>query len=384
MEYIQCEGEIMVYQVKGYFSSLKGSHYEVGKQQGEFVKNHPYLIPQFMQQENLISDSHWTESRNVLKQYCPGINEEIEGFCEVLKIPSRNMMYYYQTLLKAGCSHCAVLPKKTDLKHTYVLRNFDLSPKIDDMRFCSTHVEGAYAHSGFSTQYFGRTEGVNEHGLSITFSACGQPVGNIDGLRKPMVNGLQCFAVIRVLLEKCQNVQEAKILIEEMPIASNINIIVADPLKAAHIEIFDGFKSTTTKEDSQGFIVSTNHTVSSSIQKLNNRRLEQSTKRYHILHEYLNRNEQVSMESLKGLVEEEYPIGVTVHNYEEWFGTLHSVLIDLQDRTLNICFGSPLLNEWYSLKVGESLPFSEVNVNFKNKTYADFWREEKNEMTPKD
>ena len=38
-------------------------------------------------------------------------------------------MYYYQTLLKAGCSHCAVLPKKTDSKHTYVLRNYDLSPK---------------------------------------------------------------------------------------------------------------------------------------------------------------------------------------------------------------------------------------------------------------
>lgn len=188
-------------------------------------------------------------------------------------------MYYYQTLLKAGCSHCAVLPKKTDLKHTYVLRNFDLSPKIDDMRFCSTHVEGAYAHSGFSTQYFGRTEGVNEHGLSITFSACGQPVGNIEGLRKPMVNGLQCFAVIRVILEKCRNTQEATSLIKEMPIASNINIIVADSLNAAHIEIFDGHKSITTiNEESQAFIVSTNHAVSSPIQKLNNRKLEQSTK----------------------------------------------------------------------------------------------------------
>ncbi|MGG0155632.1 C45 family autoproteolytic acyltransferase/hydolase [Bacillus mycoides] len=374
-----------MYKVKGYFSSLKGSHYEIGKQQGEFVKNHLYLIPQFMQEEHLISDNHWTESRKILNKYCPGINEEIEGFCEVLKIPSKNMMYYYQTLLKAGCSHCAVLSKKTDLEHTYVLRNYDLSPKIDDMRFCSTHVEGAYAHSGFSTQYFGRTEGVNEHGLSVTFSACGQPVGNIEGLRKPKVNGLQCFAVIRVLLEKCKNVQEAISLIEELPIASNINIIVADPLNAAHIEIFDGHKYITMiDDDDQAFIVSTNHAVSSSIQKLNNRKLEQSTKRYHILHEHLNRNEQVSMESLKGLVEEEYPIGVTVHNYEEWFGTLHSVLFDLQDRTLNICFGSPLLNEWYSLKVGESLPFSEVNVNFKNKNYADFWREEKNELTPKD
>ncbi|WP_242275229.1 C45 family peptidase [Bacillus cereus group sp. BfR-BA-01445] len=373
-----------MYQVKGYFSSLKGSHYEIGKKQGEFVKQHSYLIPQFIEQENLISHNHWTESRNILNQYCSGINEEIEGFCEVLKIPAKNMMYYYQTLLKAGCSHCVVLPKKTDSKHTYVLRNYDLSPKIDDMRFCSTHVEGAYAHSGFSTQYFGRTEGVNEHGLAVTFSACGQPVGNIAGLRKPMVNGLQCFAVIRMLLEKCKNVQEAKSLIEEIPIASNINLIVAEPLDAARIEIFDGYKSITSiDEESQDFIVSTNHAISLPIQKLSNRRLEQSTNRYHTLYEYLNRNELVSLESLKGLVEKEYPTGLTVHNYEEWFGTLHSVLFDLHNRTMNICFGSPLLNDWYSLKVGGSMPFSEVNVNFKNKTYTDFWREDKKKLIPK-
>ncbi|PFO63927.1 choloylglycine hydrolase [Bacillus cereus] len=374
-----------MYEVKGYFSSLKGSHYDIGKQQGEFVKNYPYLIPQFIEQEHLVSDNYWTESRNILNQYCPGINEEIEGFCEVLKIPSKHMMYYYQTLLKAGCSHCVVLPKKTDSKHTYVLRNYDLSPKIDDMRFCSTHVEGAYVHSGFSTQYFGRTEGVNEHGLAVTFSACGQPVGNIEGLRKPVLSGLQCFAVIRVLLEKCKNVQEAKLLIDEMPIASNVNLIVADSLDAARIEIFDGYKSITTiEEESHDFIVSTNHAISVPIQKLNNRRLEQSTNRYHILYDHLNRNEEVSMESLKGLVVKEYPTGLTVHNYEEWFGTLHSVLFDLHNRTMNICFGSPLLNDWYTLKVGESLSFSRVNVKFKNKMYADFWREEHNELIPKE
>lgn len=65
---------------KGYFSSLKGSYYEIGKQQGEFVKQNPYLIPQFIHEENVISNNHWTESRNILNKHCPGINEEIEGF----------------------------------------------------------------------------------------------------------------------------------------------------------------------------------------------------------------------------------------------------------------------------------------------------------------
>ena len=69
-----------MYQVKGYFSSLRGSHYEIGKQQGEFVKQHPYLIPQFIQKENLISHQHWTESRNILHNYCPELMKRLKGF----------------------------------------------------------------------------------------------------------------------------------------------------------------------------------------------------------------------------------------------------------------------------------------------------------------
>lgn len=79
MDISNVRGSLM-YQVKGYFSSLKGSYYEIGKQQGEFVKQNPYLIPQFIHEENVISNNHWTESRNILNKHCPGINEEIEGF----------------------------------------------------------------------------------------------------------------------------------------------------------------------------------------------------------------------------------------------------------------------------------------------------------------
>ncbi len=74
---------------------------------------------------------------------------------------------------------------------------------------------------------------------------------------------------------------------------------------------------------------------------------------------------KVSIESLKKLVEEEYPAGLTVHNYEEWFGTLHSVLLDLHDRTVKICFGSPLLKRLVLIEsLEEACRFSEVNVNF--------------------
>ena len=46
----------------------------------EFVKQNPYLIRNLYTKKNVISNNHWTESRNILNKHCPGINEEIEGF----------------------------------------------------------------------------------------------------------------------------------------------------------------------------------------------------------------------------------------------------------------------------------------------------------------
>ncbi|EEM04855.1 Choloylglycine hydrolase [Bacillus pseudomycoides] len=47
-----------MFQVKGYFASLSGSYYEIGRQQGEFVKNNPFLVSHFIQQEKYISDEY--------------------------------------------------------------------------------------------------------------------------------------------------------------------------------------------------------------------------------------------------------------------------------------------------------------------------------------
>lgn len=69
-----------------------------------------------------------------------------------------------------------------------------------------------------------------------------------------------------------------------------------------------------------------------------------------------------------------------MYNYEEWFGILYFVLFDLYDCIMKICFGLLFLNDWYLLKVGGSMLFFEVNVNFKNKIYIDFWKEDKNEL----
>ncbi|GGP10935.1 hypothetical protein [Oceanobacillus neutriphilus] len=72
---------------------------------------------------------------------------------------------------------------------------------------------------------------------------------------------------------------------------------------------------------------------------------------------------------------EEYPNGITLHNFEENFGTVHSILFNLNEKQLEFSFGSPINNKTYKIKAGENLPFNELEVLIKHHNYGlDFWR----------
>ncbi|WP_447297494.1 hypothetical protein, partial [Enterobacter kobei] len=74
--------------------------------------------------------------------------------------------------------------------------------------------------------------------------------------------------------------------------------------------------------------------------------------------------EQRSSDSLVKLFQTEYPDGLTVHNYEELFGTMRTVMFRPEEGTIDYCFGSPVYNPTYSLKAGGSLPFQKQKVQF--------------------
>lgn len=364
-------------EITGYFTQLKGTSEEAGRQQGVFaVEQSAFMrmavLPERMPEQRL------REAIKLLDQYCPGINDEIHGAAEAIGVEPGRMAYYAGTDIQAGCSHCAVLPGKSADGRTYVLRNYDLSPELTDMRLCYTDIQGLYRHTGFSASLFGRTEGMNEHGLCVTFSACGQPVGEVQGMRPAKLRGLQFWAVVRTVLERCRSTAGAVDAIRDMPIASNMNLIIADPSgEAALIETFDGKLAVhdTDGSSSQPYVTATNHPLFAEVERLEPRKLNHSVIRHRLLNDMLEKQDLVGKQDLKAMVETEYPHGLTVHNYRQWFGTLHSVLFDLEERSLDVCFGSPLMNPWYTLRMGEQLPFAKVNVQVEHREAGpDFWK----------
>ncbi|PZM65992.1 C45 family autoproteolytic acyltransferase/hydolase [Paenibacillus dendritiformis] len=360
----------------GYFAHLEGTSREVGRQQGQFAAEQPAWMPMLVLPEPL-PEARLRETMRLLDDYCPGINDELLGAAEQLGVEPGRMVYYAGTDIQAGCSHCAVLPGKTADGRTYVLRNYDLSPELADMRLCDTAIHGRYRHIGFSTVLFGRTEGMNEHGLCVTFSACGQPVGNMEGMRAAKVSGLQFWAVVRTVLERCRTAAEAVAAIREMPIASNMNLIIADASgDAALLETFDGEIAVKEADGTaESYVTATNHPLFPEVARLEPRRLHHSVVRHELLNEALGGSAPVGKDELRGLVQQEYPHGLTVHNYRQWFGTLYSMLFDLNERTLDVCFGSPLQNPWYTVRIGERFPLEQVKVRMEHRDpEPGFWQ----------
>lgn len=360
-----------MYKTNGFTANLRGTPYEMGREQARVLKGFPALLGRLIG-SNPIEGSRFKEMVRLFEEFCPGLNEELLGFADELEIKPDRVGYYYETVLEGGCSLAALLPGKSGDGHPRVLRNYDLSAEIADMRLCSTSPKGKLSHTGFSVSIFGRSEGLNEAGLCAAFASSGMPVGFHPGMKKPSAGGLQFMAIVRSLLENCKNTTEAKDFLKEMPIAANMNLLVADAAGNALVyETVDGRRALREAEADTGYLIATNHAIALDSGE---GKLEQSLRRYQVLDNYFQDNQDITKEMLLNLLKKEYPSGPTVHNYRENFGTVHSILFDLHERIMDVSFGTPQLNSRMSVKAGEKLPEHIVDVSLLDNHYGpDFW-----------
>ncbi|WP_440954568.1 C45 family autoproteolytic acyltransferase/hydrolase [Methanosarcina sp. Mfa9] len=338
---------------------LEGTSYEVGYLQGAAIKDYPQAVEFFTSGEGLFSDLEFAGVIDLFDDFCPGLNEEIEGFADCLDVSPEQAIYYASTYLKAGpspeesgnCSHMAVLPSISENEHVLVGRSYEFSDRIDDLRLCTTRIKGKADHIGFSTFFFGRSEGMNEHGLSTTMSSARVPVGVGEGMQPLPQSGFQSWAVLRAVLDYCKNVEEALALMDEMPLCCNLNLIVADRRgKAALIEISGREKAVKLLDASseEQFLCSTNHLTIPSMVPHIPYAMKNSALRQEILESSLQEaSPEIGPGTLSRIFTQKYPDGVCCSYYDEFFGTLRSLIFDLTTGETRVCFGPPALNEWH-------------------------------------
>lgn len=359
---------------------LRGSAYEVGTFQGNLIKDVPAFVEFFRSGRDLPPRPDMRETLRLFNKHCPGIVEEIEGFCDCVKVPSEHVIYYAATHLSSGhCSHLVALPSITASRHVLVGRSYEFGATMDDMRLCSTHIQGKYAHLGCSTMFFGRNDGMNEHGLSVTTSAGGIPVSMMAGLRPPIQDGLQFWALVRTILEQCKTVTEAIELFNGFPCCGNPILILADPSGAAALaEAFGSHKLVRRIDDSgpTKCLFATNHMLSDEMRQCDPTVSNHSAVRYQAIQTHLDTTApHVTVESVKQFLSTLYPNGLCCHYYQEFFGTLHALVFDLTTKRAEIAFGSSAVNGWHTVELSEQAQPASFECRLPNEqARADFWQ----------
>ncbi len=345
--------------------NLAGTNYEVGYGLGQMYANVPPLKALHTQGMQGFGDEQAKEAASLFDRWCPGLTDELNGFADAMKVPAKQIFFYSMTYLLPRCSQIALLPSRTAEGKPLVARNYEFSHEAEDFCFVKTAVKGKYTHIGTSVLSFGRDDGLNEHGLSVTQSSCGFPVGPLPYMRAPVLKGLQFWAVIRALLENCKDVGEALAYLEGMPVAYNINLLLADKSgNAALFETLDGRSASKRigPDTAEQFLYATNHAVLPELVPHEPEVMAHSAKRHESMNKLLTCKSSLTRADLKDLLLSKYPNGLCCHYFEEYFGTTKSIVISPTDSTVELCWGGREENGWDVYDINEPLQNTTRNI----------------------
>lgn len=344
---------------------LKGTNFEIGYKLGRIISENTAHKLAYIRTLEGFGQSQYKDAVKLFDEWCPGISEEIAGFADALNVNAEQIAYYAMTYLIPRCSQIAVLPGLTAQNKPLLARNYEFNHQMEDFVLARTSVTGKYTHMGTSTMSFGRDDGFNEHGLAVTMSACGFPVGAAPFLRAPKIKGLHFWAAIRAVLENCKNVEEALHYLKEMPIASNINLMLMDKNgNAALFETMDGIQETKqiNPASQEQFLWATNHPVLPSLLQYEPEASIHSLRRGEWIASQLEGSSEITSEQLKNMLLSNYPDGLCCHYFQDYFGTTKSMLFSPADGIMELCWGGRAENGWQTYNIKQVMPDSSTTI----------------------
>lgn len=351
--------------------SEQGSHYEVGFQRGKWIAK----IPEFkkfmttpVEGCNAWSEANHQEHLQLLAQHCPGLNQELQGMADALEVPITQMMQMTSGFgAPRACSMVAVLPERTEDHHFYMARSYEYAT-FDELNLSITKVQGKHAHIGFSLFQVGRFDGINDAGLCVAISSC-EVVHSSQG----QAPGIAFYFAVRALLDNCSTTDEAVEKLMQIPLKDAFNYMIAD--KSGRCVVVEtvadggkGFKAVI--KPSNGTLCAFNHFRSELKQHFPKRKNFSHWRETAV--EQLFNKEKITKGDLYQLLRDKIPHGLSYHDYEGFFGTLRSMMFDVSESKLWVCFGSPSMNKWF-----------EADWNIPSGIYPQ-WIEYEQETAPKE
>ncbi len=334
---------------------LEGTHYEVGQQMARLLDTIPgWRDFASSSKINLkkVRFSNFIELWEYTDEYCPGVTQEIQGFADYFEVSPEIHPFWNWTFndsLGGECSQLAVLPRITANQHTLVGRSYEWNHKEEDMKLITTRIKGKAAHIGFSCLLHGRHDGMNEHGLVVSMTG-----GGIFGVpfkqRGPMF-----WLTIRTILDTCTSVDHALKYLVDLSVNGYFSLLLADQqANAAIVEFAEGKKFLHQINDTgdQSYLFSVNHYRSPEMEefnKLNCGIITHSKIREKLITKWSqSHTSKISTEDVRTLFATLHPEGLCNHFYTGGFGTLWSMIFDLNQMSVDVCFSAPTHNKYHT------------------------------------
>ena len=329
-------------QVTSTITQFRGSHYDFGLFQATQLKQSSYMEKRSTMNHHLFKKFNVdiTYIKSLYQQFAPFILEEIQGLADGLALSQQEAFMHFAGFFANRPSGCSII-----LNEQYMARNYDQEPSTYDGRFCLfLPTDGGYASAGPSMMITGRTDGMNEHGLTIGYNFVNSRANE---------DGFVCNMLARIVLETCKTSEDAIDLLKKIPHKHAFNYCLLD-VSGKTIVVEASPRHVTVRES----LVCTNHfheltaenryTMADSLRR-EKKLLESAQEHIHWQDAY----------ALLNNLEE----SIFATKYDAWDGTLHTAIYHPKELLALISYGAnrkPLPIQFDKWLTGNDLPITKI------------------------
>lgn len=367
--------------------SFSGTHYEVGVQQGQAVRESvrkileqiPSIEAIRLMKPGLLPTSIFLtlarrRATSLLKddifEYYPRQADRLRGLAEGagIDLPTAFFMQSMELLIGTpnyrieACTTLGFSSQRTTSAETIVAKNFDYVNDLAPYHLtCETKPKEGYRTLGCTMAPLpGILEGMNEHGLLVTY--------NLAFMTDKPSSFVPLSIVLREMLETCRSTEEAvKFITQAKRGGHDALLMLADAegdIRA--VEISSNYSATREMVDGQ--IINTNHYHTDKMQQyevprkavysgkgipkdwIGKRVHESSERRLKRAQELLEDRAKVDEDHIAAILRDhgndDHPSNMTICQHGEYMSTLRSMIFYPQRKTVKILYGNPCKNEY--------------------------------------
>lgn len=348
-----------------YYAELSGTPYEIGYQHGSKAKDQVLnsietYKTMFWERAHVEWEDAKLNSRKYIpyiKEYDADLLEEMQGVADgagltledILAINARSEVLMTMTGGKKkeldGCTNIAVSPERTKEGNTLLAHNWDwkASQQASIVTFKIHQIDKPDILMITEAGIIGKF-GVNEYGVGVAMNALTTPSD---------ANGVPLHCILRGILNS-KTLGLAIKAINAYPNACAANYMMAEGCG----EVFDCEKAPQDYDilyPSDCVLVHANHFTSPKLKvKIPDNIItlsHTSFLRYNRVGKLIRQHEKIGVEDLKAALRDhaEYPGSICSHG--ETSETIFTMILDLTNKTMEVCCGQPCCGEFYKLSL---------------------------------